>query len=97
MRHLVVAMGAFDGVHLGHQALIRQVLTIAERDHLTSGVVTFEPHQQLDVYKRQEQIWADTSYGEQELQWHAEIPIEESLRRAWHWQEALDKRDKTTN
>ena len=39
-----------------------------------------------------EQIWADTSYGEQELQWHAEIPIEESLRRAWHWQEALDKR-----
>ncbi|MFR6435808.1 MAG: UDP-glucose 4-epimerase GalE, partial [Porphyromonas sp.] len=44
-----------------------------------------------------EQIWADTSYGEQELQWHAEIPIEESLRRAWHWQEALDKRDKTTN
>ena len=31
-----------------------------------------------------EQIWADTSYGEQELQWHAEIPIEESLRRAWH-------------
>ena len=35
MGHLVVAMGAFDGVHLGHQALIRQVLTIAERDHLT--------------------------------------------------------------
>ncbi len=50
MRHLVVAMGAFDGVHLGHQALIHQVLTIAERDHLTSGVVTFEPHPQLVLH-----------------------------------------------
>ena len=50
IRHLVVAMGAFDGVHLGHQALIHQVLTIAERDHLTSGVVTFEPHPQLVLH-----------------------------------------------
>lgn len=46
-RQLVVAMGAFDGVHLGHQALIRQVLAIAERDRLTPGVVTFDPHPRL--------------------------------------------------
>ena len=39
-----------------------------------------------------EQIWADTRYGEKELQWHAQTPLEESLRRAWHWQETLNKR-----
>ena len=35
-----VAMGNFDGVHLGHQAVIAQ----ADRQGAPLGVVTFEPH-----------------------------------------------------
>lgn len=35
-----VAMGNFDGVHLGH----RSVIDLARRDGMALGVVTFEPH-----------------------------------------------------
>jgi len=40
-----------------------------------------------------EQIWADPTYGEQELQWRAQIPLAESLRRAWQWQLHCLRRD----
>jgi riboflavin kinase/FMN adenylyltransferase len=43
-RGRAVTIGNFDGVHCGHQALIRQAQTLAQRDNLTSTVVTFEPH-----------------------------------------------------
>jgi riboflavin kinase / FMN adenylyltransferase len=40
----VVTIGNFDGVHLGHQALIHKTVALAKAQHLTSTVVTFEPH-----------------------------------------------------
>lgn len=40
----VVTLGNFDGVHLGHQALIRRAAEKAESAGLRSVVVTFEPH-----------------------------------------------------
>jgi len=39
----VVAVGAFDGVHRGHQALIRRVLDRAESPDTPSVVYTFDP------------------------------------------------------
>jgi len=39
----VVTIGAFDGVHLGHQALITQLLQQAKAFNLPSVVVLFEP------------------------------------------------------
>lgn len=39
-----ITIGNFDGVHLGHQALIRQTLDLAQAENLTSTLVTFEPH-----------------------------------------------------
>lgn len=39
-----VAIGNFDGVHLGHQAVIREAGRIARDGHLPWGVMTFEPH-----------------------------------------------------
>ena len=39
-----ISIGNFDGVHRGHQALIRQVKAAAEQHHLRSAIVTFEPH-----------------------------------------------------
>jgi riboflavin kinase/FMN adenylyltransferase len=38
-----VAIGAFDGVHLGHAAVVRPVLEAAERLGITSAALTFEP------------------------------------------------------
>jgi len=37
-------MGNFDGVHTGHQRLIRELVTRAKKEGLESFIVTFEPH-----------------------------------------------------
>ena len=39
-----VAIGAFDGVHLGHQAVLRLVCDLARARGLTSTVLTFDRH-----------------------------------------------------
>lgn len=39
----VLTIGNFDGVHLGHQAMIEQVKTLAKSDNLASMVMIFEP------------------------------------------------------
>jgi len=39
----VATIGNFDGVHLGHQAIIRQLLTTAKELSLPSVVILFEP------------------------------------------------------
>lgn len=38
-----VAVGAFDGVHLGHQAVVRAVIEAANRLGICSAALTFEP------------------------------------------------------
>jgi riboflavin kinase/FMN adenylyltransferase len=40
----VVAIGNFDGVHLGHQAVLRDVAADAARRGLAPAVLTFSPH-----------------------------------------------------
>lgn len=43
-RGAVLALGNFDGVHRGHQALIRNALDEARRKGRPAGVLLFEPH-----------------------------------------------------
>jgi riboflavin kinase / FMN adenylyltransferase len=40
----ILTIGLFDGVHLGHQAVIRQVVEEGRRLGLESAVVTFDRH-----------------------------------------------------
>jgi len=42
----VVALGNFDGVHLGHQALIGEARRLARERNAPLGVLAFEPHPQ---------------------------------------------------
>lgn len=44
LRGAVVAIGNFDGLHRGHQALFAHVHALARRLHAPAGVVTFAPH-----------------------------------------------------
>jgi len=39
----VLTVGSFDGVHLGHQKVIKEVLKISDKKDLTSSLLTFEP------------------------------------------------------
>ncbi len=41
---LYLAIGVFDGVHLGHQAVIRRAVDDARRDGGSAVAVTFDPH-----------------------------------------------------
>ncbi|MEM9471899.1 MAG: bifunctional riboflavin kinase/FAD synthetase [Pseudomonadota bacterium] len=44
LRGACVAIGNFDGLHLGHQALAATAIDIAKASGCPSGLVTFEPH-----------------------------------------------------
>lgn len=43
-KHSVVALGNFDGLHLGHQMILKRTLETARNLKTTSAVMTFEPH-----------------------------------------------------
>jgi riboflavin kinase / FMN adenylyltransferase len=40
----VLVVGNFDGVHLGHQAVLRQAVAHARSSGLSASVLTFDPH-----------------------------------------------------
>ncbi len=43
-RPLCLALGVFDGVHLGHRNVIRRAVSMAEGRETVPAVLTFEPH-----------------------------------------------------
>jgi riboflavin kinase/FMN adenylyltransferase len=43
-RRAVITIGSFDGVHRGHQQLLRRIKRMAERRRGESVVITFDPH-----------------------------------------------------
>lgn len=45
----IATIGTFDGVHLGHQAILRHLKLAAERQGATPLAITFEPHPRVLV------------------------------------------------
>ena len=43
-RPVALTIGNFDGVHLGHQALLNELHAIAQARGLSTAVIIFEPH-----------------------------------------------------
>ncbi len=41
---LALAIGNFDGMHLGHQTLLKRLIEVSRAKNLTPAVMTFEPH-----------------------------------------------------
>lgn len=52
-RPTAVTLGNFDGLHMGHRALVRLTKHFAEEENLKSVVFTFSPHPML-VFKKRE-------------------------------------------
>ncbi|QIZ06489.1 FAD synthetase family protein [Priestia megaterium] len=48
----VMALGFFDGVHLGHQSLLQQAKAIAKKENVKFTVMTFDPHPN-EIFKRE--------------------------------------------
>src|SRR5437763_16532698 len=46
-RHAAVALGNFDGVHLGHQRVIADAREAAQARGAPLGVISFEPHARM--------------------------------------------------
>ena len=42
--NLSLALGFFDGVHKGHQAVIKQAVSFARENNTQSAVITFSNH-----------------------------------------------------
>ena len=41
---IAIAIGNFDGLHLGHQSLLKNLVDVARQKNLKPAVMTFEPH-----------------------------------------------------
>lgn len=49
LENSLVTIGSFDGVHLGHQQIIRDLVRNAGEDGVPAAVITFHPHPQLVI------------------------------------------------
>ena len=47
----VITIGTFDGVHIGHQKIIKRLVKNAKNDNLKSIVLTFFPHPRMVLQK----------------------------------------------
>ncbi len=49
---IVLVLGFFDGVHLGHQELLKEALKIAKLKNLKTGVFSFKNHPLTEIFPR---------------------------------------------
>ncbi|MGB0869984.1 MAG: bifunctional riboflavin kinase/FAD synthetase [Flavobacteriales bacterium] len=47
LKNAVVTTGTFDGVHLGHQTILKRLIETAKQHHGESVLLTFSPHPRL--------------------------------------------------
>ena len=76
-RGCVLTIGNFDGVHLGHQAVLARVVAIARQMQLPSCVMLFEP-QPLELFaadgSQLAQLYGQRTEGKPEQnQWREQI------------------------
>ncbi len=75
VRPRAVAIGTFDGMHLGHRAVVRAAVDAGGRGELVPTVVTFHPHPRTVLVKRVELL----ATLERRLELLADAGVEEAL------------------
>ena len=90
---IIFALGFFDGVHLGHQALLKACRELAEEHGCRAGVVTFTAHPDALVFGKAPVLLTTTedrkrllrAYGTESV-W--ELPFDKEIMST-HWSDFL--------
>ncbi|WP_276499654.1 bifunctional riboflavin kinase/FAD synthetase [Pontibacter litorisediminis] len=56
LSHAVVTSGTFDGVHIGHQKILRRVMERARQSNGQSVVITYWPHPRLVLFPEDNEL-----------------------------------------
>ena len=81
----VLTIGTFDGVHMGHQHLIRQLVAHARRVGCLAGLVTFYPHPSAILFPANTPLYLTTPeekaalLARLDLDWVAILPFQHKL------------------
>lgn len=70
----VVTIGTFDGVHIGHQKIIKQLVDTARKQKLSSVVLTFFPHPRMILQKEESIQMIDTL--DEKIQWLEKLGVD---------------------
>ena len=63
-RNSVITIGSFDGVHLGHQKILKRIQQLAEKVDGVDVVITFHPHPREIVYPKDGDLQILTTLAE---------------------------------
>ncbi len=63
-RNAVITIGSYDGVHAGHQKILKRIQQLAEEIDGTDIVITFHPHPREIVYPKDDDLWILTTLDE---------------------------------
>ena len=63
-RNSVITIGSYDGVHLGHQKILKRIQQLAEEIEGEDVVITFHPHPREIVYPKDGDLQIITSLDE---------------------------------
>ena len=66
-RPSLLTIGTFDGVHIGHQKIIKDLVKVAKKNNLCSIVLTFFPHPRMVLQKDSDLKMIDTLEEKQQF------------------------------
>ena len=92
---VIYALGFFDGVHLGHQALLAACRRLAEQNGGKAGVITFTSHPEALLFSQPPQLINTVKDRERLLRAHGmdtviALPFDKQLMNT-HWSAFLDQ------